>query len=214
MTTEGMKSFIAERIESIQQKEVNAELFSESGILLHFIPETLFDMNPIDWGNKDHVFKIKYSFRRFSELDTIYTNSGTKIIGYSPNKEYFSCFQNGVIEVFKGPVERQNSLNRKMDYVCVDDIFYAVKDFIKASKEIHKQIYTANGHYNIFITLIGVAGTYFVSFDKNYITTQPFPGSEVKFEPFILHNLDDKIIQEIISGVHYGITSSMLWSRL
>jgi hypothetical protein len=214
MTQEEMTAFVGQRIESVKTKEVNPKLNNINGILLHFISDNLLDTNPIDWTNKDHTFKVTHSFRRFSELDTVHSDLGDRIVGYTPDREYYICFQNGIIEVFKGPIETQNSLNRQVDYTNIDHLFYAIRNFMDASQAIHKKLFKTIPPYNVFITLIGVGGTYFASFYKNYVTIKPFPSNNARFQPFVLNDIDGNLMKDIIAGVHYGIRASVEWTKL
>ncbi len=211
MTEEQMKDFVTQRIELIENKGIKENLPNGNGLLINFIPENLIDQNLINWKDKKHPFIIKHAFRRMSDLTTIYEDLGTEILGYTPDREYFICFQNGIIETYKHPLEIQNSLNRGFDYIKVDNIFYQVRDTLDASKTVHQKIYKSIPPYYIFITFIGVTGTSFYSLDKKYHTTISFPGKNAKFESFVWNDLDDNIMPEIINGVHYGIRASAGW---
>jgi hypothetical protein len=214
MNIDEMKEFVNQRIDSVEKKDVNEGLVNTNGILIHFIPENLLDGNPLDWNNGDHKFKIKHSFRRLSGLDTQYSDLGDKILSYTPNNEYYICFQNGITETFRHPIENQNSLDGRFNYIKVENLFYAIRDFIEASKAVHDKLYKTIPPYHIFISLLGIQGAYFASFDKNYTTTIPFPGKNVRFESFQLNSLSDNIMPEIINGIHYGIRATSQWKPI
>lgn len=208
MNESEMKDFVSSRIEILERKVLNANLQNENGILIHFIPENLINNKPINWaGNKQDQFSIKYEFRRFSDTTTIYEDKGDGILGYTPNRELFFCFQDGIIETFKGPLEINSILLPGTKYVKVDHIFYQVRDTLLACIALHKKIFNSIPPFYIYITLIGVESAYFYSLDKKYYMPEPFPAVNGRFEPFVLNDLNDNIMPEIISGVHYGVRS-------
>ncbi|MCB2408864.1 hypothetical protein [Hymenobacter lucidus] len=210
MDIEEMKNFVGQRIRSVENKEVDKDFLNNSGVLIHFIPENLLDNNVLDWSSKDHQFKIKNSFRRLSGLEAKYTNLDDRVLSYTPNDEYYICFQNGITEAFR-PVEIRDALGYGYKFIKVDNLFYFIDDFINASKIVHDKIYKTIPSYYIFISLLDVNEVLFASFDNKYVTTVPFPGKNLRFEPFELNVLSSKIIQGIMSGIHYGIKSTSQW---
>jgi len=210
-----IKDFISDRIKAVENKTINPKLDNDSGILLHLIPETLIDTSttkPIDWTNRTHQFAIKHGFRRFSDLETTYNEKADCIEGYTPDWKFFSCFQNGIIEIFKAKVEIENQFSSQSNYVKVDNLFYTVRDFLQVSKELHKKIYLTQPPYLIFISILGITGTYFYSLEGRFQTTAPFPAKNLRFEPFNLLDLEQPIMNEIVAGVNQNIRTAAAWN--
>lgn len=215
MTLKEMNDFVNSRIESIENKEIDQNLFNLNGTLIQFIPENLINTSPLNWNNTNQKNLIKGAFRRLSSLETNYSDSNNGIVGYTPNNEYFICFKNGIIETFKYPIIIENTfkvnIGKDFQYIKVENLFYVIRDFIDACKIVQDKIYQSIPSYYIFISLVGVKGVYFSSLDKNYSTTDPFPGKNARFEPFILNSLTDNIMTEIINGIHYGVKAANQW---
>jgi len=210
-----IKEFISTRIKAVENKSINENLENDNGLLLHFVPETLIEEKinkPIDWANSDHQFIIKHGFRKFSDLQTAYVDQTDRIEGYTPNSEFFNCFQNGIIEVYKSKVEIENQLGSEFNYVKVDNLFYAIRNFLEVSRVLHKKIYKTEPPYLIFISVLGITGTYFYSFDGRFQTTTPFPSKNLRFEPFNLLDLEQPIIKEIAAGINQGIRTAAQWN--
>src|SRR4051812_187089 len=95
-----LKDFITSRITEVENKAINPKLENDNGLLLHFIPEILIDTEAktIDWSDASQKSIIKHSFRKLSDLGTIYTDRTDRIEGYTPNGKFFNCFQNGIVE--------------------------------------------------------------------------------------------------------------------
>ena len=211
ITKKEMKNFVSERIKLIEDRGIKKNLLDKNGLLINIIPENRIDQNLINWKDENHQFTIKHAFRRLSDLTTIYEDKGTEILGYTPDREYFICFQNGIIETYRHPLEVQNNLNRNYDYIKVDNIFYQVRDTLEAFKTMHQKTYKLIPPYYIFITFLGVKGTYFYSLDKKYYTDIPFPTKNARFEPFGWNDLINDVMPKIISGVNYGIRHIAVW---
>lgn len=168
--------------------------------------------NPLNWKDDDQRFKISHAFRRLTGMGRTYAEEEDKIICYTPNSEYFICNQNGIIETYRAGIERQ--LFGPHSYVKVDNLFYAVSDFVDACKDVHLKVYKSRPPYFVVVSLIGVQGTYFASFKNRYTTTSPFPSKNGRFEAFEWLDLNTNIKPAIINGVHYGLKHSLPWTIL
>lgn len=214
MTQEQMISFVGERINAVEQKQIKPELENKNGILLHFIPENLLSDSNINWENRDHVFIVKRAFRRFLDTESEYTDSGDKITLYTPHGRFGTCFQNGIVEVFTSPIVTESSLDPQLSYVNVDNLYYAISNFLDATKDVHEKLYRSSAPYHVFISLLGVNNTHFSSFDKNYVTKAPLGAKNVRFQSFTLNNLNKRTVVEIMAGIHYGVKSITNWPQM
>lgn len=207
MNEEQMKDFVKSRIELINNGSIKDSLAPKNGLLVHIIPSILEVGNIINWTDKklNHEFIIKHSFRKFSDLDSTFDNLGDRILGYTPRRILFNCFQSGIIETYKHPLDISNLSGSDLPSIKVDNIFYQIRNTLEAAKNVHEKIFKSNPPYYIFITCVGISGTYFYSLDKKYNTTVPFPFENARFEHFLWNDLKDNIMPEIINGVHYGI---------
>jgi|WetSurMetagenome_2_1015567.scaffolds.fasta_scaffold108794_2 hypothetical protein len=208
------KEIINNRIIEIKKGLVNPKLDSSSGILLHFLPEVLLKEFDFNWEDRNQSNLIKREFRNFSSSETHYYKNKDGITGYTPDREYFISYKNGVIEIYKAGIERETNLDIKINYVKVDNLFYAISNFLNASTNIHKQLYKTAPPYYIFISLVNVQNTYFMSIDRNYNTNKPYPNENANFEPIIFHDLNKNIMPQIINEIHYSLTHNATWNKL
>jgi hypothetical protein len=183
---------------------------NNNGLLIHIIPEELITQNLINWENDNHKSLIKKSFHRSPFVDTIYDNTESEIIGFIPNEQYFVCFQNGIIEIFKHPFERENSFGGEYNYVKIDDIGFLINRALNSSKKIYQSLYNYTGPYFIVITFLGVFGTCFYSHKENFATNKPFPADHARFVPFQWNHVSINILPDIMNSIHKTIKESDL----
>ena len=205
MTEKQMKDFIKERINLIENNGIKENFSNQNGLLIHIIPGNLIDKNLIKWSEEKHQDIIKRAFKKIIEIETIYEDLDTGILGYTPDKKYFMCFQNGIVETYKHPLKSKNTLDRDFDFIKIDNIFYPISNTLESSKIVYQEILQSTPPYYIFITLLGVKGTYFCSYDESYKSIKPFQANNATFEPFTWDAFDDNIMSEIKSEVHCGI---------
>ena len=211
MNIEQMNDFIAERINLIKDNKIKEKLPNQNGLLIHIIPEKLIEENLIDWSKERHQNILKNdAFKRLSGINTNYEDLGNRILGYSPDKKYFICFQNGIVETYKIPLKRSKISNQNHEFINVDNIFFQVLKTMEAAKITHQKILKPMPTYYIFITFLGIKNTYLYSFDNKYISAKPFPDKHTTFEPFIWEDFATDIIPDIKNVVHTGIKSYKL----
>ena len=214
MTQEEMKNWVTGRIELINDSGINENLPISNVILLDLFPSELCENNPIDWNDRNNKNRSINCFRRFTDAETEYTIHEDYSIGYTPHKEYFMLFQNGIVEVFHHPIRRETFLRPEIQYIRTENIIVEVRNFLLATRCINNRIYETNPPYYLFITLVGIHGSYFMSLDRNYVNTNPFEQQNARFEPFIIEDININYLPEIMNGIHYGIRSYGNWENI
>jgi hypothetical protein len=214
-TEEEMIEYVSGRIELIEKGELHESIPKKNGVLVHVIPQNMDGLIPFDIEDdkKNDRFEINYAFRSFSDLDAVFENNEVGIFSYIENRGFYSCFQNGIVETYRSPIAIPNQLAGGMQQIKVDNIFYQIRSTLDAAKAVHQKIFKSKPPYFVFITLIGVGGTYLYSIDKNYVITDAFPSNNGRFHPFQWNDMKDDIMPEIISSVHYGIRASSGWKK-
>lgn len=216
MTVEKMKEFVGSRIDLISKGQIHDKIPKINGVLVHVIPQNQELCKPIDWNNDDanHKFILKNSFRRFSDLKSIYIENADGILSVNPDREFYYCFHNGIIETFRSPISVENQFVQDGMQLKIDNIFYQIGDTLDAAKNVHEKIYKSSPPYYIFVTLLGVGGALIYSVDRGYSLVEGFPSRNGRFEPFVWNNMNNNIMPEIKEGIHSGITASAKWNRI
>lgn len=168
MNEEQMIDLVKERMELIKQKGIKESLPNSNGLLVHVIPQNLLVESPLDFNNPNlnHEFILKHSFRRFSDLDSTFEKLNDGILGYTPDRQYYISFNNGLVETYKHPIEISNNFGSEFDYIKVDNVFFQIRNTLDATKLIYDKIFKCIPPFYVFVTFLGIRGTYFYSLDK------------------------------------------------
>lgn len=200
MTKEEINEFILDRIHAVEKHETDINLSNSDGILLHLIPKNISTDNPADFHDNKILNKTKSTFRKFSNLDTSYKIVDKDLLGYTPDKMYYKCSGNGIIESFRSGIIRKDM--PMLPYIVAEDFILEINKFLEAASEIHKTIYSSNPPYYFFVTLIGIKNQIVTSFVRNYQQQFPSTISEYTFDSIIMKDIDDKIQNEVLDEIH------------
>ncbi|HOI30038.1 MAG TPA: hypothetical protein PLZ15_09810 [Melioribacteraceae bacterium] len=147
-----------------------SEFRDSNGLLVHFIPSC--DIKGIiDFENNEIQEKLMHRLRYYLTGSTKSVKDNLFIINLK-NKHNIICSNNGQIELFQAGISKVNQLDTTLKTIRIEDIYLKARRFSEIV-ELIKTDYSIECDIEMSFSLIGVHGSYLISFDSRKINPDP-----------------------------------------